>query len=257
MQFTTPRYLIPFHPKRIPHYFADVLIIGGGLAGMRAALSADPKLSVLVVTKDGLQNSNSAYAQGGIASVIDPDDRFEDHVADTLEAGGTLCDPEVAQRVIAEAPRRIEELVGWGTRFDTAEGRLALGREGGHGHKRIVHALGDATGKEVVRAVSERLVGLGHVEIWQKTFTIDLLTPNGSCRGAIVWNQEHGKTLVWAKQTILATGGAGQIYRETTNPTVATGDGLALAFRAGLSCATSSSCSSTPPCCTLPAAAAA
>ena len=98
MQFNTPRYLAAFRPKRVPHYFTDLLIIGGGLAGMRAALAADPRLSVLIVTKDGLQNSNSAYAQGGIAGVIDPEDRFEDHVADTLEAGGSLCDPEVVKR---------------------------------------------------------------------------------------------------------------------------------------------------------------
>src|SRR5208283_3967094 len=105
MQFTTPRYLIPFRPKRVPHYFTDLLIIGGGLAGMRAALAADPRLSVLIVTKDGLQNSNSAFAQGGIAGVIDPEDRVEDHVADTLRAGGTLCDPAVVRRVIGEALR--------------------------------------------------------------------------------------------------------------------------------------------------------
>ncbi len=233
MQFNTPRYLAAFRPKRVPHYFTDLLIIGGGLAGMRAALAADPRLSVLIVTKDGLQNSNSAYAQGGIAGVIDPEDRFEDHVADTLEAGGSLCDPEVVQQVICEAPRRIEELIAWGTHFDKTAGHLALGREGGHGHSRIVHALGDATGKEVMRAVTERILGLDHVEVWLETFTIDLLTLDGVCRGVIVWNQEHGKTLVWAKQTILATGGAGQLYRETTNPIVATGDGAALAYRAG------------------------
>jgi L-aspartate oxidase len=246
----TPRYLVPFRPKRVPHYFTDLLIIGGGLAGMRAALAADPRLSVLIVTKDGLQNSNSVFAQGGIAGVIDPEDRFEDHVADTLQAGGTLCDPEVVRQVVCEAPQRIEELIAWGTRFDMTRstrcpggapggfplvgaGRLALGREGGHSHDRIVHALGDATGKEVMRAVTERVLALEHVEVWQETFTIDLLTLEGICRGVIVWNQEHGKTLVWAKQTVLATGGAGQIYRETTNPIVATGDGLALAYRAG------------------------
>ncbi len=229
----TPRYLVPFHPKRVPHYFTDVLIIGGGLAGVRAALGTDAGLSALMITKDTLQVSNSAWAQGGIAGVIAPSDRFEDHVADTLLAGGSLCDPEVVRRVICEAPRRIDELIAWGTRFDTAGSRLALGREGGHGHDRIVHALGDATGKEVMRAVTDRLRRLDGIEIWEQTFTIDLLTLDGACRGAIVWNQEHGKTLVWAKQTILATGGAGQLYRETTNPPVATGDGLALAYRAG------------------------
>src|SRR3569623_140584 len=123
--------------------------------------------------------------------------------------------------------------MAWGAHFDEEEGELALGREGGHSHDRIVHALGDATGKEVMRAVIARTQGLTNVETWQDTFTLDLLTHEGVCRGALVWNAQHGKTLVWAKQTILCTGGAGQIYRETTNPPVATGDGHAVAFRAG------------------------
>ena len=133
----------------------------------------------------------------------------------------------------------------------------ALGREGGHGHDRIVHALGDATGKEVMRAVTERLAGLDHVEVWEQTFTIDLLTLDGACRGAVVWNQEHGKTLVWAKQTILATGGAGSsIAKRPTRPwPPATAWPWPIA--PGPSCATWSSCSSIPRCCTSPAAAAA
>ena len=228
-----PRYLAPFHPKRMPHHFTDVLIIGGGLAGLRAALAVDPRLRVLVVTKDSLLQSNSNYAQGGIAGVLDPEDRFENHVADTLKAGGDLCDREIVELVVREAPLRIRELMTWGAHFDEEEGELALGREGGHSHDRIVHALGDATGKEVMRAVIERTRTLTNVEIWQNTFTLDLLTYEGACRGALVWNAQHGKTLVWAKQTILCTGGAGQIYRETTNPPVATGDGHAVAFRAG------------------------
>jgi L-aspartate oxidase len=233
MQFTTPRYLAPVHPKRVPHFFTDVLIIGGGLAGVRAALAIDPALSVVVITKDGLRDSNSSHAQGGIAAVLDPDDRFEDHVRDTLAAGGSLCDPAVVRHVIGEAPRRIEELIAWGTNFDRVGGRLALGREGGHGRDRVVHALGDATGKEVMRAVAQRLQSLPNVEIWEKTFALDLLTADRACRGALVWNGLHGKTMIWAKQTILATGGGGQLYRETTNPPVATGDGMALAYRAG------------------------
>jgi L-aspartate oxidase len=229
----TPRYLVPFHPKRVPHRFADVLIIGGGLAGLRAALAVPPELSVLVITKGGLRQSNSNYAQGGIAGVIDPEDRFEDHIADTLSAGGNLCDPAVVEFVVREAPGRINELIEWGTNFDQVQGSLALGREGGHSHHRIVHALGDATGKEVMRAVIDRTIALPNVDTWEHAFTLDLLTCEGRCRGALVWSEAEGQTLVWAKQTILCTGGSGQIYRETTNPEVATGDGLAIAYRAG------------------------
>ena len=165
--------------------------------------------------------------------MFDPEDRFEDHIADTLTAGGKLCDPAVVEMVVREAPDRIRELIGWGTQFDVEAGELALGREGGHSHDRIVHALGDATGKEVMRAVIAWISGLTNVETWPNTFTLDLLTHGGACRGALVWNPVHGKTLVWAKQTILCTGGVGQVYRETTNPEVATGDGLAIAYRAG------------------------
>jgi len=227
------RYLVPFHPKRLPHFFADVLIIGGGLAGLRAANAVDPRLSVLIVTKDELRESSSNYAQGGIAGVLDPEDRFEDHVQDTITAGGELCDPAVVETVVRQAPQRIRELIEWGTDFDRQSGELQLGREGGHSRHRIVHALGDATGKEIMRAVIEHTRTLQHAQIWENTFTIDLLTHEGACRGALVKRRAGGLVLVWAKQTILCTGGAGQIYRETTNPPVATADGHAIAFRAG------------------------
>lgn len=233
MSISTPRYLAPFHPKQVPHFFTDVLVIGGGLAGLRAALAVDPKLSVLVVTKDDVVESNSAYAQGGVAVVWDPRDRFEQHLADTLEAGGSLCDPDVVAHVVREAPQRIQELIDWGTRFDRAGDDLSLSREGGHSHDRIAHALGDATGKEIMRAVVARTEQTENVSVWDNTFTIDLMTHEGRCRGALVWSRHHGKTLIWAKQTILCTGGVGQVYRETTNPDVATGDGMALAYRAG------------------------
>ena len=229
----TPRYLVPFHPRELPHFFADVLIIGGGLAGLRAANAVDPQLSVLVVTKDAIDQSNSSYAQGGIAGVLDPEDRFELHVSDTLVAGGSLCDQAVVEMVIREAPERIQELIDWGTQFDLQAGRILLGREGGHSKSRIVHALGDMTGKEVMRAVIERTRSLKHVRIWENTFTLDLLTHEGACRGVLVATQHREKMLVWARQTILATGGCGQIYRESTNPPVATGDGHAMAYRAG------------------------
>src|SRR5436309_2754736 len=150
------RYLVGFNPLDMPHHFTDVLVIGGGLAGLRTALGVPEPLRALVVTKDEVRESNSAYAQGGIAGVLDPEDRFDDHIADTLAAGKGLCDPEVVAMVVREAPERIAELIRWGTHFDEVNGSVALTREGGHSHARIVHALGDATGREVMRAVIAR-----------------------------------------------------------------------------------------------------
>ncbi len=230
----TPRYLVAFHPKEIPHRFTDVLIVGGGLAGLRAANAIPSDLSVMIVTKDALLQSSSNYAQGGIASVIDPQDRFEDHINDTLTAGGTLCDREIVNMVVREAPERIMELVQWGTRFDSQAGVLELGKEGGHSRHRVVHALGDATGREVMRAMVAWTQQSNNIQILQNTFTLDLLAHEGSCRGALIANQDGQKMMVWAKQTVLCTGGAGQLYRESTNPAVATADGHAAAYRAGV-----------------------
>ena len=231
--FNGPRYLVAFGPKRVPHCFTDVLVLGGGVAGLRAALAIDPRLSVTVVTKDDLLTSSSQWAQGGIAGVVDPEDRFDNHVADTIVAGVGLCHEGVVESVVREAPQRIAELIAWGTKFDERDGALELGREGGHSHHRIVHALGDATGREVMRAIIERVKGQENLSLWPGTFSIDLLTHDGQCRGALVWSRGHGKTLVWARRTILATGGAVQLYRESTNPEGAVGDGMALAWRAG------------------------
>ena len=227
------RYLVRFNPKRVPHLFTDVLIVGAGITGIRAALAVDPRLNVVLATKDRLKESNSAYAQGGIAGVFDPVDHFANHVADTLAAGKGLCDRSIVETVVREAPDRIRELTSMGASFDQTDGEIALTQEGGHSHRRVVHALGDATGKEVMRALIERIRSEPQVDVWENTFTIDLLTHEGECRGALVWNASHGKTFVWAKQTILATGGAGRLYRETTNPEIATADGHAMAFRAG------------------------
>src|SRR6516162_9526450 len=135
------RFLVQFNPKQTPHFFTDILIIGGGIAGLRAALAAPPELNVLVVTKDRIQQSNSTYAQGGIAAVRSAEDRFEDHIEDTLIAGAGLCDREVVERVVREAPRAIDDLTSYGAKFEDH-----LGLEGGHRYHRIVHALADATG---------------------------------------------------------------------------------------------------------------
>ncbi len=230
----TPRYLVSFHPKKIPHRFTDILIIGGGLAGLRAANAIPNNQSVMIVTKDAILQSSSNYAQGGIASVLDPDDRFEDHINDTLTAGGALCDQQIVDMVIREAPTRIAELVEWGTQFDSQAGVLELGKEGGHSHHRVVHALGDATGREVMRAMVAWTQQSDHIQILENTFTLDLLTHDGSCRGALIAQPDGQMMMVWAKQTILCTGGAGQLYRESTNPAVATADGHAAAYRAGV-----------------------
>jgi L-aspartate oxidase len=227
------RYLSAFDPRELPHHFVDVLIVGGGVAGLRAALGIPERYRVLVATKDQIAESNSAYAQGGIAGVVDPEDRFDDHIADTLAAGKGLCDPAVVAEVVREAPERIAELRAWGTHFDEIDGQIALGREGGHSHARIVHALGDATGREMMRAIIARVRSQKHIRIWQNSFTVDLLTHDGLVRGALVWDKRRGPSLVWSAATLLATGGAGQIYRESTNPEIATGDGHAIAYRAG------------------------
>ncbi len=227
------RYLVSFDARDTFHRFADVLVIGAGIAGLRAALEVPPDLSVLVVTKDRVTESNSSYAQGGIAGVRAPEDTFENHVEDTLIAGDGLCDRDVVDLVVREAPNQIEKLIEFGTTFDEENGRLALTREGGHSHRRIVHALGDSTGFEMMRATIAYARTRPNVRIWDDTFTIDLLTHEGACRGAVVARNGAGKFLIWAKQVILASGGCGMVYRETTNPAVATGDGMAAAYRAG------------------------
>ncbi|VTS05591.1 L-aspartate oxidase [Tuwongella immobilis] len=226
------RYLTSFRGKQNLHQFTDILIIGGGIAGLRAALEVPPTMEALVITKEHIRESNSAYAQGGIAGVLSPEDRFENHIEDTHAAGAGLCDPEVVDLVVREAPAQIHDLVRWGTIFDLEDGHLALTREGGHSHRRIVHALGDATGQEMMRAIIARVKQAPNISVWDSTFTIDLLTMDGACVGAVV-SRAGAKVLIWAKQVILAAGGCGMVYRETTNPPVATGDGMAAAYRAG------------------------
>src|SRR5947207_15450220 len=199
------RYLVQFGPKQTPHLFTDILIVGAGIAGLRAALEVPAELRVLVVTKDAVQQSNSNYAQGGIAGVLSPEDRFENHIEDTLTAGAGLCDRPVVELVVREAPQQINDLIAWGTHFDEEGGHLALTREGGHSHRRIVHALGDATGHEVMRAIIARARQTPNINIWRDTFTLDLLVEGGRCVGAVVDRAGQGLLLIWAKQTILAS----------------------------------------------------
>ncbi|HEX3152152.1 MAG TPA: L-aspartate oxidase [Gemmataceae bacterium] len=227
------RYLVSFDARQVYHQFTDILIIGAGIAGVRAALEIPSDLHVLVLNKDRLDESNSTYAQGGIAGVLSPEDTFQNHIEDTHIAGAGLCDPDVVEMVIREAPQQINDLIRFGVKFDFEGGELALTREGGHSHRRIVHALGDATGHEVMRALLLRAKESPNIIMRDETFTIDLVTHEGRCVGALVWRAGVGLAVIWARQVILASGGCGMVYRETTNPPVATGDGMAAAWRAG------------------------
>ncbi|MDO4575583.1 MAG: L-aspartate oxidase [Planctomycetia bacterium] len=235
MNISCPRYLVSFDVRALPHFFTDVLIVGTGLGGLRAALAVSRSQSVTVLTKaDDILLSNSDRAQGGIASVLDPTDKFEKHIQDTLIAGGNLCNLDVVTRVITEGPKRIAEMIRMGTHFDLhQDGSLDLGREGGHCMNRVAHAQGDATGHELVRAVVEQTKTAPNVRVERNAYVIDLLLSDGRCVGALVETKRYGRIVYWAKQTILATGGIGQLYRETTNSAIATGDGMGVALRAG------------------------
>ncbi|MBI3303970.1 MAG: FAD-dependent oxidoreductase, partial [Deltaproteobacteria bacterium] len=219
---------------------SDHLIIGSGIAGLSLALKAATRGSVTIVTKDRLPESNSAYAQGGIASVWSAEDSFAAHIQDTLTAGAGLCHPGVVAAVVREGPERIRELIALGTNFSRRPGgeeaEYDLGLEGGHSHRRILHAS-DATGQEIIRALIAAVRQQPNITILEKHLGIDLLTSPGpagtECWGAYVLDLETNqvKTLT-ARVTTLCTGGAGKVYLYTSNPDVATGDGMAMARRA-------------------------
>jgi len=235
---TERRYLVPFKAARLPQQFTDVLVIGGGVAGLRGAIAAaDGGADVLVLTKDTVDESNTWYAQGGIAAVLQPLDSIESHVNDTEVGGAGLCDDATVRVVVEEGPQRVLELLNWGAKFDKKIGNpydLAFTREGGHSFARILHAYGDATGKELAQTLLRTVRSRENIRIAERAFVIDLLTHEDRCLGAI--SLIDGKLqIIWAKRTILASGGAGQLYRESTNPRIATADGHAMAYRAGAS----------------------
>jgi L-aspartate oxidase len=233
---TQRRYLIPFKASRLAQQVADVLVIGGGVAGLRAAIAASQEgADVLVLTKDTINQSNTWYAQGGIAAVLQPEDSVESHARDTIACGAGLCDEKAVHIVIEEGPQRVLELFSWGAHFDRQAGNpheLSFGLEGGHSFARIVHAYGDATGKELAQTLINNVKSRENIRVSEMSFVIDLLTEGGQCIGALA--MVRGEiNLIWAKRTIIASGGAGQLFRETTNPKIATADGHAMAYRAG------------------------
>ena len=221
---------------------ADFLIIGSGIAGLSLAIKAARLGSVAIVTKKEKSESNTNYAQGGIAAVMDKTDSFEEHIKDTLTCGAGLCHRDVVEFVVREAPERIQELIEWGVNFTRSEESpdlFDLGQEGGHHRRRVLHAQ-DLTGREIERALHERVAALENVNIYENHIGIDLIVHRDAtgdslgCLGAYVLDIEKDEIHTFrARYTILSTGGAGKVYLITTNPDIATGDGIAMAYRAG------------------------
>jgi L-aspartate oxidase len=219
----------------------DILVIGSGVAGLYYALQVAtlvPKARVAIVTKKGETDTSTNRAQGGIAAVLSGIDSLEKHVNDTLTVGGGLCHPEVVERVVGCGPSVIEDLIALGVEFTRVEGGFDLGREGGHSANRVVHA-GDLTGREIERAVLGACRDHGHIDIFRDHMVLDLITFTVGglerCGGAFLFSDERRliETL-YAPVTMLATGGLGRIYYHNTNPPIATGDGVAMAWRAGV-----------------------
>jgi len=231
------RYLVNIDSISTHQLFTDCLVIGAGIAGLRAAIEAAKHRNVIIICKDTLENSNTWKAQGGIASVLDKADTFESHIADTLNTGCGICDEAIVDLVVRQGPELIEQLLRWGAKFDLIDGHIATTLEGGHSHPRVAHAHGDETGRIIAEILIKKVRQNSNIKILENFYTIDLLTnDDNECVGIIGHDNQNPRKvdqIIWAANTILATGGAGQLYRETTNPEVATGDGIAIAYRAG------------------------
>lgn len=212
----------------------DFLILGAGVAGLRAAIELSRHGRVTMVAKGGPQDNNSFYAQGGVAVALSEEDDVVLHLADTLKAGHQLCSRPATKILVEEGPSRIHELIEWGAKFDTVDGKLAFTREGAHSRHRVLRAGGDATGSEMVRALSVKAQTLKNLTWMGNHVAVELCIQDGRCWGALILDELSGSLkIVCAPATLLVTGGAGQVYARTTNPANATGDGIAMAFRAG------------------------
>ncbi|RJQ52641.1 MAG: L-aspartate oxidase [Actinobacteria bacterium] len=228
----TPRYLLPFDTASASTAKHEVIVVGTGIAGLTAALCAAKRHRVALLTKAPLMETSTWYAQGGVASATSEEDSTQLHFDDTIIAGAGLCRKEAVRVLVDEGPERIQELVRIGASFDTFQGRLRLAKEGGHSLARILH-VGDTTGS----AIQATLVGALHecerIEVFERSFVVDLLDEDGRCIGVLARDEAGGLVAHLSPVTVLATGGAGCVYSVTTNPDVATGDGLAAAYRAG------------------------
>lgn len=212
----------------------DFIVVGAGVAGLRAAIELAAAGRVLVIAKDSLRESSSEYAQGGIAAALNDDDEVRLHEHDTLVAGDGLCDVAAVHTLVEEAPPAIEQLIEWGTAFDREGTKLLFAREGAHSRNRVLHARGDSTGSEIARTLRHRASSLENVSFQTFAAVTDLLLHNGEVAGILAFDETSGSTvLVEARGVLLATGGLGRVFENTTNPDVATGDGVAMAYRNG------------------------
>jgi L-aspartate oxidase len=228
------RYIVDSSMPQLEPTDTDVTVIGTGIAGLFTALEVAKYADVCLICKRELTASNTNFAQGGIAAAIAEGDSPELHLNDTLMAGAGLNSRKAVEVLVHEGPDMIEDLIRLGTEFDLEEDHLALTKEGAHSRNRILHANGDATGAEIVRALSVHVRSHPRIHMLEHTFAIDLVTDSyGHCRGVLVLTKDQKLQLIRSKATVLATGGAGQMYRYTTNPDVATADGIGMAFRAG------------------------
>jgi L-aspartate oxidase len=230
-----PRYLVNLQADDLKRKQTDYLVIGSGIAGMTAALELADAGEVTVLTKEDFAESNTKYAQGGIAAAWDREDSPEFHFRDTSQAGVGLCNPQAVKSLVNSATTGINRLIEWGVNFDTTDEQFALTKEGGHNRRRILHAGGDATGREISSALVEQVQNNSQIEGKDNNFVLDLVTENGSCYGVYAYDTRREEYIIYyAKAVVLATGGSGKLYATTSNPELATGDGLAMAYRAGV-----------------------
>lgn len=222
---------IPSSPQRI---CTDFIVVGAGIAGLRAAIELARAGRVLIIAKDSLLESSSEYAQGGIAVALSDDDEVELHEQDTLLAGDGLCDVEAVRTLVEEGPAAIEQLIEWGTAFDRQGSKLLFAREGAHSRNRVLHAHGDSTGREIVRTLGRQASSLTNIEFRSFAAVTDLLLQDGEITGVSALDEAlNSAVLIEARGVLLATGGLGRVFENTTNPDVATGDGVACGWRAG------------------------
>lgn len=227
------RFIADFQPEDVTVHDTDVIVAGTGIAGLYTALKISEYADVTLLCKKGLTESNTNWAQGGIAAAIAEGDSPDLHEADTLMAGHGLNSRSAVEVLVNEGPALVEDLIRLGTQFDLEDDHIALTKEGAHSRRRILHANGDATGAEIVRALAVQVRENKRIKVLENAFAIDLVTAeNGSCKG-VLYQKDDRLYYIRSKATVLATGGAGNMYRYTTNPDVTTADGFAMAYRAG------------------------